>query len=80
MEGPKFRTIGPITRKEVIARGREIRELDSLEAEHGKGNWRKEKGVALVETDEGFRFLAEVHWYEAHGIGKVRAKIKRRLK
>ena len=48
-------------------------------AKVGGQNWRKMKGVARVEDDYCYIGDAEIHWYEAHGIGKVRWKIKRRL-
>jgi hypothetical protein len=46
---------------------------------YGDGNWKKKKGVAMVETDTGHIAKAEVHWYEAHGIGKVKLKVKKWL-
>ena len=46
---------------------------------HGKGNWLKKKGMARVRLETGAVLNAEIHWYEAHGIGKVEHKIKRYL-
>jgi hypothetical protein len=74
-----FRIIGEITNVEVIAKGRGIRTLAHLRSKYGSGNWRKMKGVAVVELNNGNRRHAEVHWYEAHGIGRKGHKIKRLL-
>ena len=62
---------------ETIATGRAIRELRRLQRVHGKGRWRKRKGIARVELSDGSIHTAEGHWYEAHGIGRKEAKIKR---
>ncbi len=74
-----FEIIGQITKTETIAIGGSIRELPELRARFGRGRWRKRKGVADVRLSDGTIRFAEVHWYEAHGIGKVRMKIKRYL-
>jgi hypothetical protein len=74
-----FEIVGEITERETIAIGPSIRELPELRARFGPGRWRKRKGVANVRLPGGTIRLAEVHWYEAHGIGKVRMKIKRYL-
>jgi hypothetical protein len=74
-----FEIVGSITEEETIAAGSSIRELHELRARFGRGRWRKRKGVADVRLSDGTIRLAEVHWYEAHGIGKVRIKIKRYL-
>jgi hypothetical protein len=74
-----FEVVGQITESETIAIGNSIRELPQLRARFGHGRWRKRKGVANVRLLDGTIRLAEVHWYEAHGIGKVRVKIKRYL-
>ena len=74
-----FEIVGRITDVETIAISRSIRELPELRARFGRGRWRKRKGVASVRLSDGTIRLAEVHWYEAHGIGKVRMKIKRYL-
>ena len=63
---------GPIRHVEAIADGSGIRELSSLRLRHGDGNWKKKKGVAMVCLNDGTHALAEVHWYEAHGIGMVK--------
>ena len=74
-----FEVISLITQVETIAVGNRIHELPALQARFGKGRWRKLKGVASVSLFDGTIRLAEIHWYEAHGIGKVRMKIKRYL-
>ncbi|MBM3341644.1 MAG: hypothetical protein FJY56_05980 [Betaproteobacteria bacterium] len=71
--------IPPLLSVETIARGRGIRELKRLTRHYGKGNWLKKKGYARVRLESGAIVNAEVHWYEAHGIGKVEYKIKRFL-
>lgn len=68
-----------ITKIEVIAVGKAIRILAKLEKAYGKGRWRKLKGEALVELPNGRVHRAELHWYEAHGIGRRDMKIKRLL-
>jgi hypothetical protein len=74
-----FEIVSQITESETIAIGNSIRELPQLRARFGQGRWRKRKGVTNVRLSDGTIRLAEVHWYEAHGIGKVRMKIKRYL-
>jgi hypothetical protein len=74
-----FEIISEITGVETIARGRGIRSLDKLRKKYGPGTWRKLKGRARVRLSHGDERQAEVHWYEAHGIGKKEFKIKRFL-
>lgn len=64
---------------ETIATGRSIREFKQLQEQYGRGRWRKLKGVATVKLFNGTIRSAEIHWYEAHSIGKRRFKIKRFL-
>ncbi len=71
--------IGEITEVETIAVGGGIREVARLRRIYGRGRWRKLKGMARVRLDDGRIRLAEVHWYEAHGIGKKEIKRKRDL-
>ncbi len=72
-----FKIIGKIEQIETIAVGNSIRILPYLNEKFGKGRWRKLKGVATVERISNGRIrLAEIHWYEAHGIGKRNGKIK----
>ena len=72
-----FEIVGEITEVEVIAIGRRIRVLRELTERYGKGRWRKLKGTALVRLANGRIRRAELHWYEAHGIGKKEIKRKR---
>jgi hypothetical protein len=75
-----FRILGEIENIETIAIGRSIRILPYLNKMFGKGRWRKLKGNATVQRISTGRVRpAEIHWYEAHGIGKRDAKIKRWL-
>jgi len=74
-----FEIVGPISDIETIAGGRSIRQLSRLRREYGQGRWRKLKGIATVRVATGDLRRAEIHWYEAHGIGRVRYKIKRLL-
>jgi hypothetical protein len=74
-----FEILGPITNVETIAVGRGIRELDRVQKLYGKGRWRKMKGEALIRIVSGRVRRAELHWYEAHGIGKRLMKRKRYL-
>ena len=71
--------IGDIEFIEIIAKGSAIRELRRLRKSYGEGNWRKLKGIADIELRDGNIVRAEIHWYEAHGIGKREFKIKRIL-
>ena len=71
--------VGDITVVETIATGRGIRDLKRLRRSYGKGRWRKVKGMARVRLPSGDIRLAELHWYEAHGIGKREIKRKRYL-
>ena len=74
-----FDLISEITGVVTIAAGRRIRDFARLRRRHGPGRWRKLKGVALVRLRGGRVRRAEVHWYEAHGVGRVKMKIKRFL-
>lgn len=71
--------IGAITDIETIAVGQAIRELARLRKVYGAGRWRKLKGTATVRLPDGSVCQAELHWYEAYGIGKKEIKIKRIL-
>jgi len=75
-----FEVIGRIENIETIAIGKSIRQLKRLERIYGKGRWRKLKGTAKIKLNDGTICIAEIHWYEAHGIGKKEFKIKRILK
>ena len=72
-----FEVVGEIAAIETIAVGSRIREVARLRKFYGKGGWRKMKGVARIRLEDGTLRLAELHWYEAHGIGKKEFKRKR---
>jgi hypothetical protein len=72
-----FEIVSEITQIQPIAVNRQIRDLARLRKLYGKGRWRKLKGVAQVRLRSGRIRLAELHWYEAHGIG--RKEMKRKL-
>jgi hypothetical protein len=79
-EAMDFRFVGRISGIERIAAGKGIRDLRRLNRTHGRARWRKLKGFALVrERTTGEVYRAEIHWYEAAGIGRKEFKIKRRL-
>ena len=69
--------VGPITDTQTIAAGPAVRQISRLRRQYGRGRWRKLKGIATVRIASGALRRAEIHWYEAHGIGRVRHKIKR---
>jgi hypothetical protein len=75
----RFEIVSEIRHTEIIAAGRAIRDLPRLRKMHGDGRWRKLKGIASVRLPSGRVRIAEIHWYEAHGIGKRDFKIKRYL-
>lgn len=74
-----FEVIGQIREVEAISIGRAIRVLRYLRRAYGRGRWRKMKGIATVRLPNGVLRRVELHWYEAHGIGKRDLKIKRYL-
>ena len=74
-----FEIIGDITEIETFAVGNSIRELPRLRRVYGEHRWRKRKGTARVRFANGLTTRAEIHWYEAHGIGRVEVKIKKLL-
>jgi hypothetical protein len=74
-----LKIIGAVRNVEPIAVRSGIRELARLRKLFGRARWRKLKGEALVQLPSGNARLCEVHWYEAHGIGKRKLKIKRFL-
>ncbi|MDQ6653579.1 MAG: hypothetical protein M3Y84_12645 [Acidobacteriota bacterium] len=74
-----FEIIGTISDVQTIAVSRNIRILSLLQKRYGKGRWRKLKGVANVRLNDGTIRIAEIHWFEAHGIGKKKMRIKRYL-
>ena len=70
-----FEIIKPIEKIETIAQGNSIRELERLQKLYGRGKWRKQKGIARIRLDTNETVKAEIHWYEASGIGKFEFKI-----
>ena len=75
-----WRLVGAIHDIEVIAAGQGVRVRRRLTRYYGVGRWRKMKGIAIVELDNGVRCEAEIHWYEAHGVGRREFKLKRVLR
>ena len=75
----RFEILGNISDVETFATGSKIREINRLRRVYGRGRWRKRKGVARVRLTDGTIHLAEVHWYEAAGIGRKELKIKHLL-
>jgi hypothetical protein len=74
-----FQVVGGISHIETIAVGRRIRALSRLKKLYGEGRWRKMKGEATVRLADGQLRHAELHWYEAHGMGRHGLKVKRLL-
>lgn len=74
-----FDVLDEISDVETIATGKGIRELARLQKLYGKGRWRKMKGMARIRLRSGRIRRAELHWYEAHGIGRKEMKRKRYL-
>ena len=74
-----FEVIQPIEQIETFAQGTRIRELKRLQKLYGRGKWRKRKGIARVKLATGEICKAEIHWYEATGVGKFQFKIKQFL-
>ena len=72
-----FEIIAEITNTEIISVGNSIREIERLRKIYGLGRWRKLKGITLIRFPDGFTCKAEIHWYEAHGIGKKEIKLKK---
>jgi hypothetical protein len=74
-----FEILSDITDIETIAAGSSIREVERLRRIYGVGRWRKLKGIATVCLSDGTVCEAEIHWYEAHALGRIEFKIKRVL-
>ncbi len=79
MRGLYFEILGELRDCETIAVGGSIREVSRLRKFYGRGRWRKRKGTATVRFADASVRQAELHWYEASGIGKREIKIKRFL-
>ena len=71
-----FKIVGKIEQERTFATGNGIREITRLRKVYGKGRWRKRKGIAKIQFQNGTIRSAEVHWYEATGIGRKEYKIK----
>ena len=74
-----FEILGEISNVETFAAGSGIHELARLRKLYGRGRWRKRKGIAHIRLPGGATRIAELHWYEASGIGRKEFKIKRLL-
>ena len=75
----QFEILGRISDIETFATGSGIREINRLRKSYGRGRWRKRKGIARVRLTDGAISMAEIHWYEAAGIGRKEFKIKHLL-
>ena len=78
-KGLDIKLLGEILEPYTIAVGRKIQELERLKKVYGPGRWRKRKGKAKVRLPDGTICMAEIHWYEAPGIGRKEFKLKRIL-
>ena len=76
MRPTHFKVIGKIQDVQTIAANRSIRAIAYLRRKYGARDWRKRKGLAKVQLDDGTIGRGEVHWYEARGIGKKEFKLK----
>ena len=74
-----FEIIGTIGQVETIAVGGGIRDIMRLRKQFGAGRWRKLKGIAVIRFEDGTERRAELHWYEAHRIGRRKIKVKQFL-
>ena len=74
-----FEVVGDIADVETIAVGRSVKIRQILIKRYGTGRWRKLKGTALVKLADGTVRRAEIHWFEAHGVGRRKLRIKRFL-
>lgn len=78
MQPEDFDILSEITNIETMAINHSIREVEHLNRRYGIGRWRKRKGQAMIRYKKSGRVAyAEIHWYEAHGIGAVKWKVKR---
>lgn len=75
----EFEVVGEIVDVETIAVASGIREVGRLRRTYGPGRWRKRKGIAMVRLPDGTIAKGEVHWYEAHGVGRKEFRLKRIL-
>jgi hypothetical protein len=75
----EFEVVSSLSDVEVVASGPGVRVRSYLRKAYGQGRWPKMKGTATVRLPNGALRAVELHWYEAHGIGKRELKIKRYL-
>jgi hypothetical protein len=75
----KFELLSDINNIEIIARGAGVRVKNYLNQKYGRGRWRKLKGTATVQYPNGRVVNVELHWFEAHSIGRVEFKVVRDL-
>jgi len=75
----RFDILSEISEVETFATGSGIREIARLRRAYGRARWRKRKGIARIRLADGSIHLAELHWYEAAGIGRKEFKIKHLL-
>ncbi len=80
MNWQTFELLTPISDIEIIAVNLSIRDLERLSTQYGQGRWRKLKGRAVAQSVTGQVAEVEIHWYEAHGIGRRDMKVKRVLR
>jgi len=71
-----FEIVGEIFDVETVATGRGVRRIKFLRKRYGGRRWRKQKGIATIRLPDDSIRRAEVHWYEAHGVGRRAWKIK----
>ncbi len=72
-----FEVVGAVEQVETIAAGPSLKLRSFLRKTYGPARWRKMKGVATVLLSNGQLRRVELHWYEAHGVGRRDLKIKR---
>ena len=72
----KFEVVGEIEQVETIAAGPSVKGRSFLRKTYGRGRWRKRKGIGTVRLPNGNLRRVELHWYEAHGVGRRDMKIK----
>jgi hypothetical protein len=78
--GDEITIIGSTADVETIAVGSSVRQMERLTKAYGRGRWRKRKGRARVRLPDGVVCMAELPWYEAHGVGRKEMKVKRILR
>jgi hypothetical protein len=74
-----FELYGGIKSAETIARVRRSASFLNSRSASAEVVGENEKELPMFDSVMVTIRLAEIHWYEVHGIGKVRMKIKRYL-